>query len=178
MQDYRNLKVWQKSHAFAIEVHLVCESMPRRRGAALASQLRRSALSISANIVEGASKGSDAEFRRFLLIAMGSAAESDYHLLVARDTMLLPAKSYDDLASKAVEIRRMLAGLIKRVTATIESKGAPRLGCTLPCPPRRRSVHVPGCRKRRRACDQSTAETASTKSCWSVMSRQRIERAP
>ena len=166
MQDYRNLKVWQKSHAFAIETHVVCESMPRRRGVALASQLRRSALSISANIVEGASKGSDPEFRRFLLIAMGSAAESDYHLLVARDTQLLHAKDYDDLASKAVEIRRMLAGLIKRVTASIESKArAPRLECTLPVsaaaqkPPRAR---VPDATP---SCDQSRAESASTKSC-------------
>ena len=46
MQDYRNLKVWQKSHAFAIEMHVVCEAMPRRRGAALASQLRRKRLKI------------------------------------------------------------------------------------------------------------------------------------
>ena len=166
MQDYRNLRVWQKSHAFAIEMHLVCESLPRRRGAALASQLRRSALSISANIVEGASKGSDPEFRRFLLIAMGSAAESDYHLLVARDTMLLPAKDYDDLASKAVEIRRMLAGLIKRVTASIESKGEDSV-------PQVRASGSAAAQRRPRAgvpdaspiCDQSRAESASTKSC-------------
>ena len=162
MQDYRNLKVWQKAHVFAIEVHSVCESMPRRRGAALASQLRRSALSISANIVEGASKGSDPEFRRFLLIAIGSAAEADYHLLVARDTKLVHAQGYDDLASKAVEIRRMLAGLIKRVTASIESKrGSPAHPSVQPAAYTRPRAEMPDAS---RSSAQSRAESASTKS--------------
>lgn len=119
MQDYRRLKVWEKAHSFALCVHRVCRDFPRREGSVLAGQLRRASLSIPANIAEGAAKGSDAEFRRFLQIAMGSALEADYHLLVARDTELLAGDAYDELSSRALEIRRMLGGLIKRLSLSI-----------------------------------------------------------
>ena len=126
MQDYRKLNVWVKAHAFAVGVHQVCEAMPRRSGAALAPQLRKAALSISANIVEGTAKDSQPELRRFLVIALGSAAEAEYHLLVARDTNLLDPTAYDKLAMQAVEIRRMLTGLIKRVTISIDENAVSR----------------------------------------------------
>ena len=121
MQDYRNLKVWEKAHAFALEVHLVCDALPRHSGAALGQQLRRAALSVPANIAEGTTRGTDVEFRRFLYIALGSATECDYHLLVAKDTRLLNEEDYESLRAKVVEIRRMLTGLIKRITASIET---------------------------------------------------------
>ena len=122
MQDYHKLNVWQKAHALALDVHRVAGTFPRVDGVALTSQLRRSALSIAANIAEGAGKSGNAEFRRFLHMALGSAAETDYHLLAARDLGLLEAATYDDLASRTIEVRRMLGGLIKKVTAAI---GAP-----------------------------------------------------
>ena len=119
MQDYRRLKVWEKAHAFALGVHRTSERFPRRAGSVIAGQLRRASLSIPANIAEGAAKGSDAEFRRFLHIAMGSALEADYHLLIARDTGLLSRAVHDELSSQDLEIRRMLGGLIKRLTECI-----------------------------------------------------------
>ena len=54
-------------------------------------------------------------------MALGSAVETDYHLLAARDLGLLEALPYDDLSARTLEICRMLGGLIKKVTATIES---------------------------------------------------------
>ncbi len=121
MQDYHKLNVWQKSHALALDVHRVAGSFPRMGGVALTSQLRRSALSIPANIAEGAGKSGNAEFRRFLHMALGSAAETDYHLLAARDLGLLEAATYEDLAARTIEVRRMLGGLIKKVTATLDA---------------------------------------------------------
>lgn len=115
MRDYRQLKVWEKAHAFALAVHEATASFGRRTGVALVGQLRRAALSVPANIAEGATKGSDAEFRRFLRIAMASAAEADYHLLMARDTGCLDAVRYERLSASCLEIRRMLGGLIKRL---------------------------------------------------------------
>jgi four helix bundle protein len=115
MQDYRQLKVWEKAHAFALAVHEATASFGRRAGVALVGQLRRAALSVPANIAEGATKGSDAEFRRFLRIAMASAAEADYHLLMARDTGCLDVVRYERLSASCLEIRRMLGGLIKRL---------------------------------------------------------------
>ena len=125
MQDYRRLKVWEKAHAFALEVHRVSGEFPRRGGSVIAGQLRRAALSVPSNIAEGAAKGSDLEFRRYLQIAMGSALEADYQLLVARDTRLLGADTHDDLAARALEIRRMLGGLIKRINVTLKTAAPP-----------------------------------------------------
>ena len=118
MQDFRNLKVWHKAHVLAMDIYRVAGALPRSDGLALTSQLRRAALSVPTNIAEGAGKAGDAEFRRFLLIAMGSAAETGYHLLVARDLGLIRNETYDDLSARAVEVRRMLTGLIKRLSPT------------------------------------------------------------
>ena len=120
MQDYHKLNVWQKAHALALDVHRVAGTFPRVDGVALTSQPRRAALSIPANIAEGAGKSGNPEFRRFLHMTLGSA-ETDYHLLAARDLGLLEAATYDDLAARTIEVRRMLGGLIKRVTATLDS---------------------------------------------------------
>ena len=115
MQDYRKLKVWHKAHVVAIDIHRVAGGFPRRDGVALTSQLRRAALSIPANIAEGAGKVGDAEFRRYVLIALGSASETTYHLLVARDLHLIDLATYNDLTGRIVEVRRMLTGLLNRL---------------------------------------------------------------
>jgi four helix bundle protein len=120
MQDYRRLKVWEKAHGVALEVLDACDRFPRREGAALANQLRRAALSVPANIAEGAAKGSDLEFRRFLTIAMGSAMETDYHLQMAHDTKLLGEQRYEELSARLLEVRRMLGGLLKRINASLD----------------------------------------------------------
>ena len=115
MQDYRKLKVWAKAHSVAIDIHRVAGGFPRHNGVALTTQLRRAALSIPTNIAEGAGKGGDAEFRRYVQIALGSASETTYHLLVARDLDLIALSTYDDLTGRITEVRRMLTGLLKRL---------------------------------------------------------------
>jgi four helix bundle protein len=120
MQDFRRLQVWEKAHALSLDIERVCNRFPRRQGAVLANQLRRAMASVPANIVEGAAKRSDREFRRFLDMAMSSAHEADYHLLTARDTRLLGERSYTDLTMRLLEVRRMLGGLIKRITISLE----------------------------------------------------------
>ena len=81
----------------------------------LTSQIRRSAASIDANIAEGCGKRGNAEFRRFLSIASGSASELEYHFLLARDLHLLHEDSYEALNFAVVEVKRMLASLILKV---------------------------------------------------------------
>jgi four helix bundle protein len=125
MQDYHKLKVWEKSHCLAIDVHRVAGSFPRVEGVALTGQLRRAALSIPANIAEGAARPGNLEFRRFLHIALASAAETDYHLLAARDLGLLEPAIYEELCARTTEVRRMLGGLIKKVSAKSRTKPDP-----------------------------------------------------
>ena len=73
MRDFHSLKVWEKSHAFALAVYKACEGFPRAEQYGLTSQLQRAALSIPTNIAEGSGYESDAQFIRFLEIALGSA---------------------------------------------------------------------------------------------------------
>jgi four helix bundle protein len=114
MIDFRRLKVWQKSHKLTLEVYR--ESYRAlRKDRSLASQARRAAASISANIVEGCGGPSQAELARFLGMSLRSAAELDYHLLLARDVGLIGRARYEQLLASLEEVRRMLMGLIRRI---------------------------------------------------------------
>ncbi len=120
MQNYRRLKVWEKAHALAVTVQGIAGRIPRRNNTALIDQLRRSALSIPANIVEGAGCATDKEFARFLQIALSSANEIEYHLQFAADVGVIPQALYAKHQPEVIEIRKMLFSLIKR------AKGEPR----------------------------------------------------
>src|SRR5262249_7880118 len=93
------------------------ERFPSSELYGLTSQLRRSAASVAAHMAEGCVRSSDADFCRFLWVALGSASEVEYHLLLARDLGLLSADDYVRLSDPAVEIKRMLVGLIRTLTA-------------------------------------------------------------
>jgi four helix bundle protein len=85
MRDFRELKVWHKAHQLTLAVYSATKTFPRDELYGLTSQIRRAAVSIGANIAEGAGKNSPAEFGRFLQIALGSASELEYHLLLSGD---------------------------------------------------------------------------------------------
>jgi four helix bundle protein len=85
----------------------------------LTSQLRRAAASIGANIAEGCGRRSDAEMKRFLQIARGSASEVEYHLLLAKDLQFLAADEFNDLEGKVLEVQRMLASLVQRLQGSV-----------------------------------------------------------
>jgi four helix bundle protein len=117
MHDFRRLHVWQFAREFAIELDTVVRTFPRRDRGAIASQLRRSALSISANIAEGCGKSSRKETIRFLDIASGSAMESEHHIQIAGDLGYLRPELSERLMQRAVSIQRMLRGLSKNLPA-------------------------------------------------------------
>ena len=113
MQNFRNLKVWQKAHVLTLEIYDASRSFPKEELFGLTSQMRRASASVGANIAEGTCRKGDGEFGRFLHIAIGSASELEYHLLLARDLNLLRGTHYQQLSAKAVEVKRMLASLIR-----------------------------------------------------------------
>jgi four helix bundle protein len=115
MQDFRNLKVWQKGHALTLAVYRATARFPKEELFGLTSQMRRSAASIPTNLAEGCGRGTDADFGRFLQISMGSACELDYQLLLARDLGYLPEDVHADLFRDVTEIKRMLSALIVKV---------------------------------------------------------------
>ncbi len=88
----------------------------------MTSQLQRAAASIGANIAEGWGRRSDGEFGRFLNIARGSASETEYHLILARDLGILGETSFNELNDKVQEVQRMLAALYVSVTEQASTK--------------------------------------------------------
>ena len=117
MRNYRDLKVWERAHHLTLNMYKLTSGFPKVEMYALTSQIRRAAASIGANLAEGCGRRTEGEFGRFILIAMGSASELDYHLLLAHDLRLIPNSDYDRHQSDLTEIRRMLTSLFLKLKA-------------------------------------------------------------
>jgi four helix bundle protein len=117
VKNFRDLKVWEKAHQLTLSLYRATAAFPTEEKYGLTSQLRRSAASVPANIAEGCGRGGDQEFARFLQIAMGSASELEYHLLLCRDLGFLKPSVYEELEKPAVEVKRMLTSLIRKLKA-------------------------------------------------------------
>ncbi|MEW6685944.1 MAG: four helix bundle protein [Candidatus Edwardsbacteria bacterium] len=111
MANYKNLLAWQKSHALAIAVYKVTEKFPRQELFGLRSQIRRSALSIPTNIVEGYNRKSKKEFTHFIDIALGSLAETEYLIEFAKELNYLNEDDEANIRSLIVEAGKLLWGL-------------------------------------------------------------------
>jgi four helix bundle protein len=118
MQDFRNLRVWEKAHHLTLHVYASSKLFPREEIFVLTSQMRRAAASIPANIAEGCCRKGDAEMRRFLQIATGSASEPEYQFLLARDLNYLSKADYEALSVEVVEVKKMLSKLMQKVSAS------------------------------------------------------------
>ncbi len=116
MQDFKKLKVWEKAHQLTLAVYKATMGFPKDELYGLTSQVRRACSSVPANIAEGCGRGGSAELNRFLRIAMGSASEAEYHLLLARDLHFLKVSDYQPLTDAVVEVKRMLTSLMQRLT--------------------------------------------------------------
>ena len=117
MKDFRQLKVWQKAHELTLAVYQLTATFPREELYGLSSQLRRAGSSIAANLAEGCGRNGDAELARFCSMAMGSASELEYHLLLGRDLKLIKGKDYEALHQRTTELKRMLAALMQKLNA-------------------------------------------------------------
>ncbi|WKZ39603.1 MAG: four helix bundle protein [Anaerolineales bacterium] len=117
MKDFRKLKVWEKAHQLALAVYKVTKSFPKEELYGLTSQIRRASMSIPTNIAEGCGRQTDAEFARFLQIAMGSASETEYQLLLARDLEFLSNEQYQQLHNDVTEVKRMLTSFMQTLRA-------------------------------------------------------------
>lgn len=115
MKDYHNLGVWKKGHELTLEIYACTRAFPKEELFGLTSQIRRASSSIPTNIAEGCGRGSDADFCRFLQIAMGSASETEYELHLSHDLDYLSDSQYEDLTTKAQEIKRMLTALMNKL---------------------------------------------------------------
>ena len=113
MFNFEKLETWHKAVAFADGVYKITQSFPESERFGLTSQLRRAAVSVSANIAEGSSRSSHLDYARFLEIATGSLFEVVSQLKIARNQNFLGDSDYRRLCSLAEELVRMLSGLRK-----------------------------------------------------------------
>lgn len=116
MQDFRKLKVWEKSHSFTLAIYQATTNFPKEEMYGLISQMRRAASSIPTNIAEGCGRGGNAELARFLRIALGSASEVEYQILLAHDLKFITKPDHDLLSDSITEVKRMLTGFIQKLT--------------------------------------------------------------
>ena len=113
MSDYKKLKVWEDAHQFTINVYNITKTFPNNEQYGLTSQIRRSASSMPTNIVEGCGQLDNGNLIRFLGIAKGSAFETEYQLLLAKDLNYITNEEYNILNEKVRYIIRRLNNLIK-----------------------------------------------------------------
>jgi four helix bundle protein len=115
IKSYKNLIVWQKAMKLTIDIYQLTLCFPRHETYGLTNQIRRSAVSIAANIAEGRTRGSKKEFSRFLRIALGSGAELEALLILAGKMSYLNNHQWQLLISNLVEIMKILHGIHRRL---------------------------------------------------------------
>ncbi len=118
MQDFRKLDVWAVAHAVALTAYATTKSFPDFEKFGLGSQLRRAASSIAINIAESCGVGTDRDRARFLTIAIASACEAEYELVLARDLGYLMDAEYEQLLTEVQRTKRMLSSLIRNLRSS------------------------------------------------------------
>jgi len=112
-KGYKKLKVFAESHKLVVMTYKATEKFPKSELFGLTSQMRRAAVSVAANIIEGQARSSKKEFNRFLFLANGSLVELEYYLeLVLELGYLLPAE-YSEIDKQRTAVGMLLGGLIK-----------------------------------------------------------------
>jgi four helix bundle protein len=106
-QKFQDLIVWQKAHKFTLEIYKITKQFPKEEVYGLTSQMRRSAVSVSANVAEGYKKRGKLDKARFLNISEGSLDETKYYLILCKDLNYISSE-YDGLYSLAEEVSKLL----------------------------------------------------------------------
>jgi four helix bundle protein len=122
MRNYRDLQVWKKAHDLTLELYRVSQRFPREEMYGITGQLRRAAVSIGANLAEGYGRRTSNELARFVRVAMGSASELDYHILLCRDIGLMSSDAFSISTAKLTEVRKMLTSFLQSVEEQIETQ--------------------------------------------------------
>ena len=118
IKSVEDLEVFKKAHGLTLKLYRVSKKFPEEERFNLTSQLRRAAVSIGANLMEGGHRLNRKEFRQFAGISKGSVGELKYYLLLSRDLEYISQAEYPILRAEADEISKMLNGLIRSLSGT------------------------------------------------------------
>jgi four helix bundle protein len=122
MMDFRDLKVWRDAHSFTLEIYRCAGSFPADEKYGLIAQIRKAASSIPTNIAEGCGRDTQADLRRFMSIAAGSASEVQYQLLLARDLGFLDPQAHAQLTLRVTDLKKMLSGYMQKLATSAPKK--------------------------------------------------------
>ena len=110
INSFKDLLVWEKAHTLVLEIYKMTQSFPGNEQFGLTSQIRRSSISVCANIAEGYVKSKN-DFIRFLDIARGSLEETKCHLILSKDLGYCSEAHFNKLFSLSDEVGKMLYSL-------------------------------------------------------------------
>ncbi len=113
MRDHTKLKAFELADRLALAAYKYTRSFPREEVFGLTAQLRRAAVSVPANIVEGCARHSEADYLHFLNIAYASSREVEYHVSLAARLGYLTAEAHRELSALCVETSKVIAGLLR-----------------------------------------------------------------
>ena len=113
VETFEDLEVWKKARELTHAIYGICSNGDFGRDYGLKDQICRAAVSVMSNIAEGFERGGDKEFLQFLAQAKASCGEIRSHLYVAKDQHYLSRQQFDVLLARAMEISRMIAGLMQ-----------------------------------------------------------------
>ena len=123
MRDFRNIVAWQKADDLVMRVYELTESFPKSEMFGLTSQIRRAAVSVAANIVEGSARPTLKDYVHFLFIAKSSLVEVEYHLHLCHRLDYVDDDNYRSITQAQKEAARVLQGLIQFIQREIRSDG-------------------------------------------------------
>jgi four helix bundle protein len=113
MRDHTKLRAFELADELAMRVYRATAGFPKAEQYGLTAQIRRAAVSVASNIVEGCARSTEAEYLRFLDIAFGSVRELEYQLSLSSRLGYLPPGAHAELRARTVETAKVLGGLIR-----------------------------------------------------------------
>lgn len=119
IENFEDIEAWQKARELTKQIYALSNDGQFARDFGLRDQIRRASVSIMSNIAEGFERGGDVEFRRFLIIAKGSAGEVKAQLYVALDAGLIDKTIFDSLYKMTNEIGNLIGGFVKYLSRGI-----------------------------------------------------------
>ena len=113
IKSFKDLRIWQKGIEIVSDIYILTKNFPKEELFSLTSQLRRSAISIPSNIAEGFKRFHNKEYRQFLFITLGSCAELETQIIIAKGLKYINENEETKLVEKLDHICRMTSRLIK-----------------------------------------------------------------
>ncbi len=115
IKNFKELRIWQKGIEIVKDVYSMTKDFPKEELYGLTSQMRRSAISIPSNIAEGFKRFHDKEYKQFLHITLGSAAELETQIIISKELNFIDQEKLDNILEKLDHLAKMISSLLNKI---------------------------------------------------------------